>query len=108
MDFFYSFLNDARHARFSTRLSGMKKCSLCVCEKVRKSECILVGTFAPERSEDEITFSLVYRTQFFYTTCTNLDLAHALLFQRAQNRTLRTECEKNNFKIHPLNNYKTM
>ena len=33
--------------------------------------------------EDKITFSLVYRTQFFYTTCTKLDLAHAFLFERA-------------------------
>ena len=44
--------------------------------------------------QDKITFSLVYRTQYFYTTCTKLDLAHAFLFERAQNRTLRTECKK--------------
>ena len=31
--------------------------------------------------EDKITFSLVYRTQFFYTTCTKLDLVHAFLFE---------------------------
>ena len=43
---------------------------------------------------DKITFSLVYGTQFFYTTCTKLDLAHAFLFERAQSFTLRTEYEK--------------
>ena len=44
--------------------------------------------------EDKITFSLVYRTQFFYTTCTKLDLAHTFLFERAQSGALRTEREK--------------
>ena len=34
--------------------------------------------------KDKITFSLAYRTQFFYTSCTKLDLAHAFLFERAQ------------------------
>ena len=34
--------------------------------------------------EDKITFLLAYRTQFFYTTCTKLDIAHAFLFERAQ------------------------
>ena len=44
--------------------------------------------------EDKITFSLAYRTQFFYT---KLDLAHAFLFERAQSGALSTECEKINF-----------
>ena len=44
--------------------------------------------------EDKITFSLAYRTQFFYTTCIKLDLPHAVLFEHAQSDTLRTECEK--------------
>ena len=44
--------------------------------------------------EDKITFSLAYRTQFFHTTCANLDLVHAVLFERAQSDSLRTECEK--------------
>ena len=43
--------------------------------------------------EDKITFSLAYQIEFFYTTCTKLDLAHAVLFERAQIGTLRTECE---------------
>ena len=34
--------------------------------------------------EDKMTFSLVYWTQFFYTTWTKLDLAYAFLFERAQ------------------------
>ena len=47
--------------------------------------------------EDKITFSLAYRTQFFYTTCAKLDLAHAVLLERAQSDTLRTEYEKQIF-----------
>ena len=49
--------------------------------------------------EDKITFSLAYRTQFFHTTCAQLDLAHAVLLERAQSDTLRTECEKGFFRI---------
>ena len=33
--------------------------------------------------EYKITFLLMYRTQFCYTTCTKLDLAHAFLFERS-------------------------
>ena len=72
---------------------------------MRKSEFILVGTFAPERSEgersyeDKITFTHAYRTQFFHTACAKLDLAHAVLLERAQSNTLRTECEKKNLAI---------
>ena len=44
--------------------------------------------------EEKITFSLAYRTQFFHTPCTKLDLVHACLFERAQSGALRTECEK--------------
>ena len=36
---------------------------------------------------DKITFSVAYRTQFFHTTCAKLDLAHAVLFERAQSDT---------------------
>ena len=75
--------------------------------------------FSPERNEDKITFSLVYRTLFFDTTCEKqfdlghaflldrvqnlffdttcekqFDLGHAFLLDRVQNRALRTECEK--------------
>ena len=57
------------------------------CEKVILSSW---GRLRPNEArvksphEDKITFSLVYRTQFFYTTCTKLDLAHAFLFERVQ------------------------
>ena len=61
------------------------------CEKVILS---LWWTFAPEQSDGKITFSLVYRTLFFDTTCEKLDLGHAFLLERVQNRALRTECEK--------------
>ena len=42
--------------------------------------------------EVKISFPLAYRTGFFDTTCTKLDLAHAFLFDRVQNRVLRMEC----------------
>ena len=57
------------------------------CEKVILSSW---GRLRPSEArverthEDKITFSLVYQTQFFYATCTKLDAAHALLFERAQ------------------------
>ena len=57
------------------------------CEKVIVSSW---GRLRPSEArvkrphEDKITFSLAYRTQFFYTTCTKLDLTHAVLFERAQ------------------------
>ena len=53
--------------------------------------------------EDKITFSHAYRTQFFHTTCAKLDLAHAVLLERAQSNTLRTECEKIMFQYMPEN-----
>ena len=65
------------------------------CEKVILSSG---GRLCPSEArvkrprEDKITFSLVYRTQFFYTTCTKLDLAHAFLFERAQ--SVHLECEQ--------------
>ena len=68
---------------------------------MRKRDFILVGTFSrPDEKglirphEDKITFSLAYRTQFFDTTCRKLNLGHAFLLERVQNRALRTECEK--------------
>ena len=70
------------------------------CEKVILSSW---GRLRPSEARlkrphrDKITFSLAYRTQFFHTTCAKLDLAHAVLFERAQSDTLRTECEKKVF-----------
>ena len=70
------------------------------CEKVILSSW---GRLRPSEArvkrphEDKITFSLVYRTQFFYTPWTKLDLAHAFLFERVRNRASRTECEKSFF-----------
>ena len=70
------------------------------CEKVILSSW---GRLRPSEArvkrsyEDKITFSHAYRTQFFHTTCAKLDLAHAVLLERAQSNTLRTECEKVNF-----------
>ena len=61
------------------------------CEKVILSSW---GRLRPSEArvkrphEDKITFSLVYRTQFFYTTCTKPDLAHALLFERVKKNIL--------------------
>ena len=54
--------------------------------------------------EDKITFSLAYRTQFFHTSCAKLDLAHAVLLERAQSDTLRTECEKKS-SLYDVNTY---
>ena len=42
--------------------------------------------------EHKITFSLVYQTFFFDTTCGKLNLGHAFLFEHVRNRALRTEC----------------
>ena len=48
--------------------------------------------------EDKITSSLAYRIQIFHTTCAKLDLAHAVLFERAQSVHFAKECEKIIFK----------
>ena len=60
------------------------------CEKVILSSC---GRLKRPR-EDKITFSLVYRTLFFDTTCGKLNFEHAFLFERARKQTSRTECAK--------------
>ena len=66
------------------------------CEKVILSSW---GRFCPSEARvkrphgDKITFSHACRTQFFHTTCAKLDLAHAVLFERARSVTWRTECE---------------
>ena len=56
-----------------------KKVILTSWERLRPSEARVKRPHV-----DKITFSLVYRTQFFYTMFTKPDLAHALLFERAQ------------------------
>ena len=69
----------------------------CKCEKVILPS---QGRLRPSEAsvkrlhEDKITFLLVYRTQFFHTMCTELDLTHAFLFEHAKVSTQRTECEK--------------
>ena len=52
------------------------------CEKVILSSC------------GRLRLSEARVFQFFHTTCAKLDLAHAVLFERAQSDILRTECEK--------------
>ena len=75
------------------------------CEKVILSSC---GRLRPSEArvkrphEDKITFLLAYRTQFFHTTCAKLDLAHAVLFERAQSGALRTESQKDFLTKPPL------
>ena len=65
------------------------------CEKVILSSC---GRLRPSEArvkrphKDKITFSLLYRTLFCDTTCEKLNLGHAFLLERVQNRALRTEC----------------
>ena len=66
-----------------------EKVILSSCRRLRPSEARV-----KRPHEDKITFSLAYRTQSFHTTCAKLDLAHAVLSERAQSDTLRTECEK--------------
>ena len=65
------------------------------CEKVILSSC---GRLQPSEArvkrphEDKITFSLMYRTLFFDTTCEKLNLRHVFLLERVRNRALRTDC----------------
>ena len=62
---------------------------LSSCGRLRPREARL------ERShEDEIPFSLEYRTQFIDTTCGKLNFGYAFLLERVQNQALHTECEK--------------
>ena len=71
-----------------------------MCEKVILSSWRRLRPSEPRVKrphEDKITFSLAYWTQFFHTTCAKLDLAHAVLLERPQSVTLRTECENNFF-----------
>ena len=66
------------------------------CEKVILSSwgCLHPSETRVKRPhEDKITFSFEYRTQFFDTTCSKLNLGHAFLLERVQNPALRTECE---------------
>ena len=48
--------------------------------------------------EDKITFSPLYRTLFFHTTCGKLNVGRASLFERARKRASRAR-RKN---IHPI------
>ena len=66
--------------------------------QVRKSELSSCGRLRPSKArvkrahEDKMTFSLVYRTLFFYTTCEKLNLGHIFLLQHVRNQALHTEC----------------
>ena len=103
----------ARRTVTSCTQNESEKASFAQCVKIKniyfRFQCEKVilssgGRLRPSEArvkrshQDKITFSLVYRTQFFHTTCTKLDLTHVFLFERAQSGALRTECENSYFK----------